>query len=61
MSEIAVYLIFGVGSLVCLAGGVGIAAIVVIWGVDKLLVATGNMNIVAQWWLAKKMPHRFKG
>lgn len=61
MSEFIVSLVFLVGAAVCLTGGVAIAAIVAVWALDRLLVATGNVNIVAQWWLAKKFPNRFKG
>jgi len=61
MTDFVVSLVFIVGAAVCLAGGVAISAIVITWALDKVLVATGNMGIVSQWWLAKKFPNRFKG
>lgn len=53
--------IFVVGWAVCLIGGIGITAALGIWSLDRVLNLTGTVNIIAQWWLAKKFPNRFKG
>lgn len=61
MTELIVTAVFWVGAAVCLLGGVGIAALLAVWAIDRVAYATKTTWIIARWWAERRRSKRFPG